>query len=114
MLLLMLASIAQRVLNLYRPTWTWLIPVMRFFINAASVPILYSLMFKSQILVVVADGVPMCAALSTNRGQHQRHAPLGHLWSVAVGLCRRQRHYLRVVLRAAPATANSSLERPVT
>jgi hypothetical protein len=54
-LLLILASISQRVLNLFRPHWTWLLPFMRLIINAASVPILYFLVFKSQSLVVVAD-----------------------------------------------------------
>jgi hypothetical protein len=55
MLLLLLASISQRVLNLFHPDWTWLLPVMRLVINAASVPILYFLVFKSHSLVVVAD-----------------------------------------------------------
>ena len=61
MLLLILASISQRVINLFRPDWTRLLPVMRLFINAASVPILYFLVFKSRSLVVVADafkGIP--------------------------------------------------------
>jgi len=55
-LLLVLASISQRVLNLFRSDWTFLVPVMRLVINAASVPILYFLVFKSSALVVVADG----------------------------------------------------------
>jgi hypothetical protein len=61
MLLLILASISQRVINLFHPDWTWLLPVMRLLINAASVPILYFLVFKSRALVVVADafkGIP--------------------------------------------------------
>ena len=53
-LLLILASIAQRVINLFRPDWTWLVPVMRLVINIASVPILYFLVYKSHTLVVVA------------------------------------------------------------
>ena len=57
LLLLMLASVAQRILNLIHPSWTWLVPVVRFFINAAAVPILYVLMFKSATLVVLADGI---------------------------------------------------------
>jgi hypothetical protein len=54
-LLLIVASISQRVLNLFRPDWTFLVPVMRLVINAASVPILYFLVFNSHSLVVVAD-----------------------------------------------------------
>jgi hypothetical protein len=60
-LLLILASIAQRVINLFRPGWTWLVPAMRLVINAAGVPILYFLVYKSHTLVVVADafrGIP--------------------------------------------------------
>jgi hypothetical protein len=56
-LLLVLASISQRVLNLFHPTWTWAVPVMRMLINAAAVPILCVLMFKSPTLVVLADGI---------------------------------------------------------
>ena len=56
-LLLALASISQRVVNLLHPTWTWAVPVMRMVINAAAVPILCVLMFKSQTLVVLADGI---------------------------------------------------------
>jgi hypothetical protein len=56
MLLLLLASISQRVLSLFQPTWTWVIPVMRMIINGAAVPILCGLMFRSQTLVVLAEG----------------------------------------------------------
>jgi hypothetical protein len=56
-LLLVLASISQRVVSLFHPTWTWVVPVMRMLINGAAVPILYWLMFKSPILVVLADGI---------------------------------------------------------
>ena len=56
-LLLLLASISQRVLSLFHPTWTWVIPAMRTVINVAAVPILCGLMFKSQTLVVLADGI---------------------------------------------------------
>jgi hypothetical protein len=55
-LLLVLASISQRVLSLFHPTWTWVVPVVRMVVNGAAVPILYLLMFKSQTLVVLADG----------------------------------------------------------
>ncbi|HKV61481.1 MAG TPA: hypothetical protein VJO16_06185 [Candidatus Acidoferrum sp.] len=70
-LLLVLVSISQRVLNLFYPERTWLLPVMRLVINAASVPVLYFLVFKSQPLVVVSDpflGVPQYDKLaqSTN------------------------------------------------
>jgi hypothetical protein len=57
MLLLLLASITQRVVSLLQPTWTWVVPVMRTVINAAAVPILCVLMFKSPTLVALADGV---------------------------------------------------------
>jgi hypothetical protein len=57
MLLLLLASISQRVLSLFHPTWTWVVAVMRTIINGAAVPILYGLMFKSQTLVVLAEGI---------------------------------------------------------
>jgi|SRR5277367_1362538 len=56
-LLLVLASIAQRILSLLRPNWTWVVPMTRMPINAAAVPILYVLVFKSPTLVVLADGV---------------------------------------------------------
>jgi hypothetical protein len=56
-LLLLLASITQRVVSLLQPTWTWVVPVMRTVINAAAVPILCVLMFKSPTLVALADGV---------------------------------------------------------
>src|SRR5580692_1309832 len=57
MLLLLLASTSQRVLSLFHPTWTWVIPIMRTMINGAAVPILCGLMFKSQTLVVLAEGI---------------------------------------------------------
>jgi hypothetical protein len=56
-LLLVLGSISQRVVSLSRPKWTWVVPVMRTVINAAAVPILCVLMFKSPTLVVLANGV---------------------------------------------------------
>jgi hypothetical protein len=60
-LLLVMASISQRVINLFHPDWTWVLPVMRLVINSVSVPILYFLVFKSRTLVVVAGafkGIP--------------------------------------------------------
>jgi hypothetical protein len=66
-LLLVLASISQRVLNLLYPDWTWLLPVMRLLINTASVPVLYFLLFKSQPLVAVApafQGAPQYERLA--------------------------------------------------
>jgi hypothetical protein len=57
MLLLVLASAFQRVVALFRPMWTWTIPVMRVVINAAAVPVLYWLVFKNATLVVLADGI---------------------------------------------------------
>jgi hypothetical protein len=57
MLLLVLASISQRILSLFHPTWTWVVPVMRTLINGAAVPILCVLMYKSPTLVILADGI---------------------------------------------------------
>jgi hypothetical protein len=56
-LLLVMGSISQRVVSLLHPTWTWAVPVMRMVVNTAAVPILCVLMFKSQTLVVLADGI---------------------------------------------------------
>jgi hypothetical protein len=55
-LLLILASISQRVINLFRPNWTWLVPSMRMVINAAAVPILYFLVFQTHTVFVVSAG----------------------------------------------------------
>lgn len=65
MLLLLLASISQRVVSLFRPTWTWVVPVVRMLINSAAVPILCVLMYKSPTLVVLADGIE-----NTQQSQH--------------------------------------------
>jgi hypothetical protein len=54
-LLILLASISQRVISIFHPAWTWLVPFMRMVINAAGVLVLYFLVFKSHTLVVVAD-----------------------------------------------------------
>jgi hypothetical protein len=87
MLLLVLASISQRVLNLFRPDWTWLLPVMRLVINAASVPILYFFVFKSRTLVVVADafkGIPQYENLAESVNGALRWGILGPwLWIYA-------------------------------
>lgn len=87
MLLLVLASITQRVLNLFRPDWTWLVPVMRLVINAASVPILYFFVFKSRTLVVVADafkGIPQYENLADSVNGALRWGILGPwLWIYA-------------------------------
>jgi hypothetical protein len=56
-LLLLVGSVSQRVVSLVRPTWTWVVPLTRTIINAAAVPILCVLMFKSPTLVVLAEGV---------------------------------------------------------
>jgi hypothetical protein len=55
LLLVLLASVAQRVISLFRPNWTWLVPFTRLLINAAGTLVLYFLVFKSHTLVVVAD-----------------------------------------------------------
>jgi hypothetical protein len=54
-LLILLASISQRVISLFHPEWTWLVPFMRMSINAAGALVLYFLVFKSHTLVLVAD-----------------------------------------------------------
>jgi hypothetical protein len=55
MLLLILGSVSQRLINLYRPLWTLLVPFMRLVINIAAVFVLYFLVFKSRTFVVTAD-----------------------------------------------------------
>src|SRR5271170_6684652 len=57
MLLLLLGSISQRIVSLFQPTWTWVVPVGRGLVNAAAVPILCVLIYKSPALVVLADGI---------------------------------------------------------
>jgi len=55
LLLVLLASISQRVISIFHPGWTWLVPFMRMFINAAGALLLYFLVFRSHTLVVVGD-----------------------------------------------------------
>jgi hypothetical protein len=54
-LLILLASVSQRVISLFHPDWTWLVPFMRMIITATGALVLYFLVFKSHTLVVVAD-----------------------------------------------------------
>jgi hypothetical protein len=55
LLLILLASVSQRVVSLFHPDCTWLVPFMRMMINAAGALVLYFLVFKSRTLVVVSD-----------------------------------------------------------
>ena len=57
MLLLVLASIGQRMVSLWRPNWTWVVPIVRMLINGAAVPILFVLVFKSRTFVMLTDGI---------------------------------------------------------
>jgi len=57
-LLLVMGSVSQRLINLIRPLWTWLVPFMRLIVNIAAVFVLYFLVFKSRILVVPAVAFP--------------------------------------------------------
>jgi hypothetical protein len=87
MLLLILASIAQRVLNLIYPAKAWLIPVMRGVINVAGVVVLYFLFFKNDTLFVLADGIsssPQSRQLIQNTNGLLRWGLLGPwLWIYA-------------------------------
>jgi hypothetical protein len=114
-LLLMLASISQRVLSLFYPERTWLLPVMRLLINAISVPVLYFLVFKSQPLVVAADaflGVPQYERLAESANGSLVWGVFGPwLWGYAgIGAlvyawyCR---PYLRRLLRGKTSSAPS-------
>jgi len=53
-LLVLLASVSQRVISLFHPHWTWLVPFMRMIINAAGALVLYFLVFKSRTLLICA------------------------------------------------------------
>lgn len=55
LLLILLASVSQRVISLFHPDWSWLVPFMRMLTNTAGALVLYFLVFKSHTLVVVAD-----------------------------------------------------------
>jgi hypothetical protein len=54
-LVLLGLGIAQRAINLVRPLWNWLLPLSRFFVNAAGLALQYP-MIKSYPYVVVTDG----------------------------------------------------------
>jgi hypothetical protein len=49
---LLVALISQRVINLARPGWTWILPVMRLVINVAGTLIFFFLVFKGGGLVM--------------------------------------------------------------
>jgi hypothetical protein len=53
-LLLLLAGIAQRAINLVRPDWTWLLPATRTLVNGIALALQFPL-FWSSPYVVVAD-----------------------------------------------------------
>lgn len=55
MLLLILGFASQRLINLFRPLWTWLVPFMRLLLNAAAMFVLYFLVYKSPTFVLVDD-----------------------------------------------------------
>jgi hypothetical protein len=116
MVLLILASISQRVINLFRPDWTWLLPVMRLFINAASVPILYFLVFKSRTLVVVADafkGIPQYENLAGSVDGSIRWGILGPWLWIYAGIAALvyawySRPHVRKLFRGKPSGVSSS------
>ncbi len=54
-LLLWLAGLAQRCINLIRPQWNWLLPVTRFAVNVVGTVLQY-LIWKNLPAVVAADG----------------------------------------------------------
>ena len=87
MLLLLMGSVSQRLISLFRPLWTWCVPFMRLLINAAAVFVLYFLVFKSRILVVPADafvGNPQIAKLAADVSDTIRWGILGPwLWFYA-------------------------------
>ena len=55
--MLLAAGIAQRALNLARPSWNALLPATRLFINAVALGLQYP-MIRSYPYVVVAPGAP--------------------------------------------------------
>jgi hypothetical protein len=54
-LLLFLAGLAQRCINLVRPQWNWLLPVVRLTVNVVALAIQYSI-WKNLPAVVLAEG----------------------------------------------------------
>jgi hypothetical protein len=83
-LLILSASISQRVISIFHPDWTWLVPFMRMIINAAGALVLYFLVFKSHALVVVAEafkGIPQYEQLADTVNSQLRWGILGPwLW----------------------------------
>jgi hypothetical protein len=80
LLLVLLASISQRVISLFRPEWTWFVPFMRVIINATGALVLYFLVFKSQALAVVAEtfkGIPQYEQLADTVNSQLRWGTLG-------------------------------------
>jgi len=115
MLLLMMGSVSQRLINLFRPLWTWLVPFMRLAVNTAAVFVLYFLVFKSRTLVVPADafvGAPQIEKLAAGVNDTIRWGILGPwLWFYAgisapiyAWYCR---PHLRRWLRGKPSEASS-------
>ena len=54
-LILLAMGMAQRAVNFARPTWTWLLPTTRLFVNVAALALQYP-MIKAYPYVEVADG----------------------------------------------------------
>jgi hypothetical protein len=83
-LLVLLASISQRVISLFRPDWTWFVPFMRVIINTAGALVLYFLVFKSHALVVAAEafqGIPQYEQLADTVNNQLRWGIFGPwLW----------------------------------
>jgi hypothetical protein len=80
LLLVLLASISQRVISLFRPGWTWFVPFMRVIVNATGALVLYFLVFKSHALVVVAaafKGIPQYEQLADTVNNQLRWGILG-------------------------------------
>jgi hypothetical protein len=80
LLLVLLASISQRVISLFHPEWTWFVPFMRVIINATGTLVLYFLVFKSHALVVVAEafkGIPQYEQLADTVNNQLRWGTLG-------------------------------------
>jgi len=118
LLLILLASVSQRVISIFHPEWTWLVPFMRMVINAAGALVLYFLVFRSQALVVVAEafkGIPQYEQLGDTVNSQLRWGVFGPwiwLWAgisapVYAWYCRPHiRKFLRRK-RGAPSSAVS-------